>query len=409
MPIFSVLFNEQAPVPRLPPEVAAQFAPGANVMILNATRAEFRSMPERPVLASNYVHEGYHLLQTVCTGYAFARAQRIKEVTLRSIRRSLWRDLRRNPGASALIFACNAAPEFLRRRFEIDRIKNVAAVLIQWNTLHAIQMQAPANDHSLAGADVPDLFQDLALIQQELGEAGASGLSAWHIIEGGAAVFQLAYEATQTGADDLDATLTAGLPRFEADYGVAYAFARERCGARAAALFLPAAALALRYERPGEAFPGILEQLRTCEPGTEIAHARSLAGRRPRMAAAGRYLGTAAELSAWSWRRPWRRPHSYYKAPLAFLSRPDRPVDEIDLLGSPAHFFKLPHEFFQGLVLVTHDGLLAASTDSLELHMRAQLAGIQLRFDKRPRWEKQVLGDLSAWGRSVAQRMFAGP
>ena len=68
MPIFAALFNDQAPVPRLPPEVAAQFAPGANVMMLNATRAEFRTMTERTALASTYVHEGYHLLQTVCTG-----------------------------------------------------------------------------------------------------------------------------------------------------------------------------------------------------------------------------------------------------------------------------------------------------------------------------------------------------
>jgi hypothetical protein len=399
--------------PRLPPEVRAQFVAGAGVLIVNATmeelnRAGHATTAATQALRSDINHETYHVLQTVCTGYAFIRAQRIKEITVRHLEGSMWRDLRTNFGLYALRFAMRAVPERMRRRLMLERIEAVAAIAIDWNTYGARRARAPANDYSLAGADVPDLFRDLEAVEQALTTAGPSGLSAWHIIEGSAAVFQVAIEATAAGADDLDAAITAALARFDAGYGTTYTFARERCGSRAAQLILPAAALALRYERPGEAFPVLLDLLRPAAAGAEIEAARELTKRPPRLPTAGRYLGTALDVSAPSWRRLWRRWPSLYKPALAYLARADRPLDEIDALCDLARFADLPPELCSTALLLK-DGFGMVGMGEIEARLRTRLAAIQLRFDGRPRWEKDTEAAIVAWGRGVFDRLFGSP
>ena len=410
MPAARLLLNPELSKFRLPPDVLALFAAGAGVLVINATAEEFGAAHQNAqdqeafALWSVINHETYHLLQTVCTGYCFDWAQKIKQVTLRHVQKAVWRDFRADIGANVLLICCRALPDGLRRRFEIERIENVAQRLIDHNTLIRLAQAKNAGDHSLAGTDLPGLFADLELIRRELHAAGPSRLSAFHVIEGAAAVAQLTLEARALGNADLDPWILKEFSRFGEGYRDAYLEARGECGSRASALFLPAAALALRYQRPGEALLPICRILARAQPGEEVGAARNLAASMPALPPAGRLLGTAAAV----WRRRgwkfWKKPHCYYEPQMNYLAASGQDIDEIGALAELQRFDQMPASILSSVVRLS-DQLGGIGVTQLDALLRVNFAGIQLRFMGRARWELDVQQDMSDWAQQVVRRL----
>src|ERR1700683_80657 len=294
MPIGLKLANPELTPFNLPPEVGAQFVAGAGVLFINATAAEAGLVrmessdavdPTRLSEIRSYVrHELYHLIQTVCTGYCFIRAQRIKEITLRHMWQSVSRDFRANWLSFLELAAYHLAPRSIR-----DQLIELARVKILRNMELQLNKNLPHGDYSLAGADAPELFRDLEVMEQEFRRLAPAGFSAWHIVEGAASVAQITNETDAQSVLELDAALTRGLARFDDCYGVAYQITRDLIGPRAAQLFLPSAALALRYERPAQAMLPLLVRLsKAAAPGEETFMARMFGLTLPELPDAGR-------------------------------------------------------------------------------------------------------------------------
>jgi hypothetical protein len=414
MPIGLTLAVPKLSPVRLPPEVGALFAAGAGVLFINATAAEAGlartdasnavDPSQRSEIRSFIRHEKYHLMQTVCTGYCFARAQRIKETTLLHTSRSVSRDFRANWSSYLELAAYHLAPRFVR-----DQLIEVARVKIFRRMLADLNKNPPRDDHSLAGADIPELFKDLEVMEQEFKRIASSGLSAWHIVEGAASVAQITKETDAKSVAELDAAIIRGLARFNDGYGVAYRTARDRFGSRTAQLFLPAAALALRYERPGEAMLPLLVQLaRSSRPGDEAYVARIIGVTLPELPNAGRRLGTAVSVWSRGRFRFWKRRHSFYQPQLDYLARGYNMVDEINALCDLDGFDDLPEELIHVIVRTTDQLGGVGAFEPGVARARLQLAAVQLRLDGRPRWERNTQELFREFAQGVIRDMIDG-
>jgi hypothetical protein len=265
--------------------------------------------------------------------------------------------------------------------------------------------RAPPNDHSLAGADVPELFEDLESIERGFKSAATSGISAWHIVEGTASVAQILAETSASTAGERDDAIIRGLTRLDSGYSIAYAICRSHFGQRAAKLFLPAAALALRYERPGEAILPLSALLgAAAAPGEETYVARFVGDKLPNLSAAGKRLGTAVDVWSRERSRFWKRRHTFYRPQLDYLARFNL-FDEISVLCE--QFDGIPDELIH-VIIRTKDNVGGAGplVEAGVALVRLQLATIQLRLDGRPRWERNIQAQIDEFAREVIQESF---
>jgi hypothetical protein len=113
-------------------------------------------------------------------------------------------------------------------------------------------------------------------------------------------------------------------------YTHALRLARDVCGERGAQVILPAAALALRYEHPGNSFVEIVRRIAAANEGGEIAQAKKLAGALPSLEGAGSVLGTAVQASSHI-----RRQFRVYQSQMEAMRFNSWGIDELDLLVNP--------------------------------------------------------------------------
>jgi hypothetical protein len=407
MPIGMTLAIPQLTPFHLPPDIGALFAAGAGVLFINATNAEAGlglkaiDPSRRSEISSDIRHETYHLLQTVCTGYCFVRAQKIKEKTLEHAWRSVQRDFRANRWSYLELMAYHLLPRSIGDQFiDVPRVKIFRRMLAD------VAERAPSNDYSLAGADVPELFEELESIEREFKNAAKSGISAWHIVEGTASVAQILAETASRTAEERDDAIIRGLKRLDIGYSVAYAICRSHFGQRAGELFLPAAALALRYEKPGEAILPLSALLDAgAAPGEETYFARFVGDKLPDLSAAGKRLGTAVNVWSRARFRFWKRRHTFYRPQLDYLARRLKLFDEISVLCE--QFDDLPDELIHVIVRTKDNiGGVGPRVDAEVARGRLQLAAIQLRLDGRPRWERNIQTEINEFARETIQQLF---
>ena len=282
---------------------------------------------------------------------------------------------------------------------------DVPQVKISRRMLADVARRAPPNDYTLAGADVPELFEELESMEREFKSAAISGISAWHIVEGAASVAQILAETSVRTAGERDDAIIQGLTRLDGGYTIAYAICRRHFGQRAAELFLPAAALALRYERPGEAILPLSALIAAAAaPGQETYVARFVGNQLPNLSAAGKRLGTAVDVWSQPRFRFWKRRHTFYQPQLDYLARFNL-FDEISVLCE--QFDGLPDELVH-VIIRTKDEIGGAGplVDAQVVLIRLQLATIQLRLDSRPRWERNIQAQIDEFARETIQELF---
>jgi len=171
---------------------------------------------------------------------------------------------------------------------------------------------------------MPELYSALDAVRADSKVRGPDGVSAQDVIEASAFIFgQLAAFGRQGLSDRIhDETLDPDGP-----YQRAISVADDVCPGRPPDIIGAAAALALRYERPGQAYVPILRRLAAEPPGDEAGAARRLSSDLPAVPEAGRYLGTACDFQVRTDSAP-----GYYKDQLAALRNRTWGIDEISLL-----------------------------------------------------------------------------
>ncbi|MGB6688353.1 MAG: tetratricopeptide repeat protein, partial [Terracidiphilus sp.] len=237
-------------------------------------------------------------------------------------------------------------------------------------------------DLSLLSASMPLLAQGFDRLWAKIEATGSGGLSAIDLIEGSAIVFQ---HLLTEGRAGLDGNLAKAWDATGSTYRKAFEVAQAKCGARALDILLPAAALALRYSNPPEAYLVFLEKLNTSTPGGEIAAARALTSNPPEIRDAGEYLGTALDVRRMRLGR--ENSYSIYDDFLDNLEKRSWGFDEIELLSDPGRAQKIDSFPF---VAVVKEGPIRTQLDSGALVRRLLCASLVLRAAKLPRYRRDA-------------------
>lgn len=391
-------------MPRLPAHVLAQFEAVSGLMVVNVDRNTLTAASRRLddpdegslKLFAAINHEMYHYFQVIATGYHFLHVSQMGRIIFAiaaagPIRR--WRKRLEHGGM-------RVAKRLVGRSELGERMLGWTTVIQEHNELLRLEANAPQDDPSLAVARAPRLFRALEAHNARLRAANAEGLSALDLIEGSALVYQ--YALTYAGTPWRE-QMAADWPQWDETYRRAYGIAQERCGPRAADVLLPAVALALRYENPPEAFGVFLDELADAPPGDEIAAARVLAERPPRIRAAGRHLGTACDVRRRQ--RFRRRRYRAYDAVLGELRQRAWGVDEIDLLAAPQAAGGVPVFPFG---VVASDGPVPGPGGGAEVLARMLVASIVLKTASLPREQRDANRRLAAHALRGAHYLF-GP
>ena len=375
---------------RLAPDQVAMFEPVSGMMLLNMPLSEYKAATERYAAGGRtdsdidlyraIHHEVFHFAQTIGSGYAYARQQRlfarIKDPGALSTRENSEgyrsaEDLRRRADSADGTVQERRAWRMLELVSEMDR-------------LSLMQRRAAPGDHSVAGAFFPDLFRDADALKAAEAESNADGLSILAVIEGPAVVHaELLTGGTTPARDRIEAEL-AKLPQV---YRALLDATDKRHGDRGVELLLPTAALALRYTRPQDAYLPLLALISDSPPGDALGRGRAVSARLPDIPAAGPILGTAIDVHQET------EHYRVYAAILRDLAAGRWNVDSYALLADP-EAMKLVPRFPLGAF--TRDGYIGLE-DAKEFAVRTIVMGIVLRVQSR-RWDERDFNDaLTMW------------
>ena len=347
-------------------EVTGLFEPAFGVLFINVDDARFDEWraSEDPIrhdseLAEIFFHEIYHCLQTYATGYCYAYCQRLVDIYLRHVSRGKVRRLALMREKLAAIYVDPFARmvEFVRspyswaagtrsHRRHLAAQRRYVERLGQRGEQHA--------ERSVAGALYPGLHEELRGVRSAAAVRGESGLSAIDVIEGSAFVYGREWVRSVTDArPDLDdRSLDPDGPYrrlVDAANGILDEWASEPV--------LAAAAIALRYERPGDAFVPVLERISGDEFHTYQAQVATVSDQTPALdplgiRGAGAYLGTAAQYHA----RIGSRNKTYTRQ-FERLGSGSWGIDELDLLTHKEAFERaVPADEMGFTTLVTRGG-----------------------------------------------------
>jgi hypothetical protein len=352
------------------PEVVGVFEPVSAIVFLNVDDARFEAWrgtdPEqRPRWAAQlteaFLHEAYHCFQTYATGFMYDQFSQLWRIymgqyTLRRVLAIVAPRLLRDVAVQAapLLDAWMTAEARLRLR----QARVLRAELRSYERVH--RRSRRHGQRSLAGAVMPTLFPSVERVQAPGYVRGPHGLSARDVVEG--AAFSFGKDAARAAARE------EPLPDAQAGFDAEGPYVRLRevteadCPGASPALLRAASALALRYERPGEAYRPMLARLAGAAPGEEVAAARAAAANLPSLPAAGTLLGTAADI----WRRLGTR--SLYEEPLRSISGDGWPIDELDLLIDVDAMESIPPGEL-GFGIVTLDGPRGFKDETMGVRM----------------------------------------
>jgi hypothetical protein len=321
---------------KLPPAVRAVFEPVGAIMVLNVTDAEFEAMRQdsSDPLSEVFAHEMYHCFQVYTSGYQFQRVGLLCGAFFTE-----YADKQRFGDVLGQLFGHFLGKLFMkvtswlpaRYRFLLQA-RYVAE--LQLRDQAELQELATRGQPSMIGADFPGLYRKLSELKQETLQAGEDGLSPNDLLEGSAAVY--ARFSCQTAPSSITQLLDY-LDGLTETYSRALKKTADICGERAKNIILPAAALALRYERPENAYCEIVRRIAASTPGKELASAKKLGTEMPRIEKAGGVLGTARQFCAKTHSR-----NRVYAEQIHALESGSWGIDELDLLTSPSAIGAIP-------------------------------------------------------------------
>jgi tetratricopeptide (TPR) repeat protein len=373
-------------MPRLPPGVVARFEAVSGLLILSVTSAELSSAASHLQSADEVSrklfaainHEMYHYFQVISSGYHFLHVAEMGEIAMLAAARIA----AAQEQALGTFPQQDASPsESLEDALLWERRTGWQQLIVERNYLAQLQDRALPGQQSLAVAQEPELMDAIERHYVELRACNSAGVSALDLIEGSALVYQYAL----TYADSTwEERMSAEWSQWDVSYQRAFDIAKDRCGMRARDVFLPAVALALRYEAPAEAYTDLLETLAAAPAGGEIAAARALAEQPPDIKPAGHFLGTAADVRR---RRVAERQWDRYDSILDQVSQRAWGVDEFDLLTVPASSGSVPGFPFG---VVAADGPLTGPSPDTDLPEQIRLSSIMLRTASLPRAQRDL-------------------
>ncbi len=321
---------------RLSPAVGALFEPVSGIMVMNITDDEFDAMRQGrdAQLEEEFAHEMYHCFQVYATGYQFRSVGQLRDVLLKEYleKQSLTQASRRlvaHYWGKLYMKLALCVPK--RYRF-YAKARYLAKVGLQDRA--EIQQLFGSGQASVVGARFPALYNSLTKAKQQRLAAGRDGLSANDLLECSAAVYaRMSLETSPANTTQILEYLD-GLAE---TYSRALRKAVEICGERAKDIILPTVALALRYERPENAFCELARRVAESAPGEEIASAKKLAPALPPIEGAGEILGTAVES-----RYKIGRRFDVYAEQMDALTSNSWGIDELDLLTKPDAIRAIP-------------------------------------------------------------------
>jgi tetratricopeptide (TPR) repeat protein len=383
-------------VPRLPHDTLALFEATSGMMILNVDAKTFMQSgvnyaqrsptPEDIELYSTINHETYHYFQTLGTGYQYLFVSEIWDALVAArnarVRRDAFTQWKgRITTAAIKVFALFRFGVRLQTS-DVQRLTGLHALIRNHQEISEKE-KAAKGDLSILAADDPALARRLDQSWARVTARGPDDLATIDVIEGSAIVFQ---HLLTHGREGLEERLAKAWDETGTTYRRAFEVAQEICGARALDLLLPAAALALRYSDPARAYPVLLRQLASSEPGAEISAARELAGHAPSIGGGVRYLGTAIDV-----RQRQRRNKNRYQVYDEVLDKLEQRAwgfDEIDLLSDREAAQKL--DAFPFLLMVRDGPLRTNNLDTQELTRRLVCGSVILRSQKLPRARREA-------------------
>jgi tetratricopeptide (TPR) repeat protein len=387
-------------LPRLEFNVRAQFEPVSGLIFLNVDFATFCKAGANCVLGtategekeltSAINHEWYHYFQTIANGYQYQYASEMWRTIIelkQEARRPIHSADDSDDDSSEDALRMPRSPDFAKEMQEIDphfaeRMRGIRGLVKETDQAKDWERDPPGSDFSVLSAREPALAQAFDKLWAGTTLPNAEGLSVMHLIEGSAIVYEHAANPSRDGLEDR----LAEVWHVHGDmYRRAYEMTQRACGPRALDIILPAAALALRYTNPANAFPFFLEWLNSSLLGSEIAEARRIAERPPGIDSAGPYLGTACDVREKQRDRPDR--YQIYDDVLDDLAKRGSGVDEIDLMADPSALLKLPSFPAE---MVAKDVPMRGKVGVDELARRLQLGNLVLRTSKLPRYRRDL-------------------
>lgn len=377
-------------------------------MVINANFPDLSS-PDLPVDLKRAInHETYHHFQTVCTGFAWRRADAVRRIVVARIGDGVWRRLMREVGVGVISDLLRILPGGTRRRIGAPLLERMIGMISAKNELADLSRRADPNDPSLAAAESPGLFANLDALEADLWAPRTGGLADGHLLEGGAVAHGVMVEAiarcgpgalAPENAEALDAEIADRARPLGPQYSTLLDVARLRCAGPASPFLLPAAALALHYELPAAAFLPLLDALRAPGPLGVMARSRELQARPLEIPAAGRALGSARAAAGWRRRRwplqPWRRNTDGIHQ-IAFAELDTERADELTVLCDPAAFGEIPGGIVASVFRFNDRVQGVGGVSNAEAAVRIALAGIVLRAHTRRSRERKLEYDLMA-------------
>ena len=384
-------------IKRLAPDQLGLFEPLSGIMLLNVEEEEFQAMAERWAagesteaderLIATINHETYHFAQTVASGYMHER------------QRSAFRALNEAP-----------APEEPELEPEIKQIFAIAReaagddpeanarldaslyIMTEHMRQEQLEARAAAGDHSVAGAAIPDFFAHLEQRRMAASLANDRGLSILGVIEGSAVIFAnlLMY------GDDAAAHIREELTTLPPLYGELLDFTVKLVGDRALRVALPAAAVALCYASPHNAYCELVPMVAAAPEGEELARGRELFESPPALEGAGAWLGDAIA------QRAADDSYRIYDTFLEELRSDKWGVGSYDLMADPQAMHRVG---FFPLGFVTRTGW-RAGTDRDTLVARMFIMGTVLQSLSRRRAQRDFEKVKTGWAQGVLSRLF---
>jgi len=324
---------------KFPPSTIAIFEPVSQIMFLNVDDSDFedmRSSMRAPAedghphwLVEVFNHEMYHCFQTYCTGYQYAQFTKLAsaiEVGVRDVARPAWSYLR----SKLFRAATSVLPSEMRDSLRLNDA-------LRRNTEQYFDLAKRRTDFkqpSLIGAQLPRIYENLAALQQASLTVGRDGLCARDVLEGAAVVYS---SIATHGMDQTERTFRDQLAALEPAYRRLFDSTHQVCGDRALHTILPAAAIALFYEHPENAYLAVVQSLITAPAAQTVGAAKVLAAEPPVIEGAGAVLGTAAAAKAALHNRA-----TVFDMQFESLHPDKWGVDEIDLLTDPTAINAIP-------------------------------------------------------------------
>ena len=340
-----------------------QMEPVTGIMFLNVDDADFNSMfdtfsdevqPESTMqLLETFWHEAYHCFQTYTTGYLYDRTariaamyfrERLSDYTMWLDVRLMWRAL-----ASSWLYAASGVLLTVPMRGRVWR-KNLAMWLEDGRQAHRYRLLAersPVGTSTVVDGIMPKLRRKLRDVVAESNVRGADGLSATDLVEGSAVLY--AKELVRGETPTTNGTTEAAYEG-DSEYSQMIGVSKERFGNLPPPTLRAAAALALRYESPGDAYLPLLGKLASGPVERVVPAARALGHDMPALSKAGELLGTANEL-----RKKRSMDWQNYVTQLDALDRGVWNIDELDLLVEAQAVGSIPLGQL-GFAIVTRNG-----------------------------------------------------